>query len=141
MVKEELLTFDGWPLLPERVAETLRYQLSSGERERHEAVTQYVREEMNRADQLKVQGDRPRGNTVGFALTVFQRRLASSPEAVLRARRGGRPGGRCRRRTGVCVRLVPTAWGCCTSHRCAVASLTALFHYRIWSRNPHGSGV
>jgi hypothetical protein len=29
---------------------------------------------MNRADQLKVQGDRPRGNTVGFALTVFQRR-------------------------------------------------------------------
>jgi hypothetical protein len=63
----------------------LRYRLSPGERELYEAVTQYVREEMNRADQLKQEGDRPRGNTVGFALTVLQRRLASSPEAILRS--------------------------------------------------------
>jgi superfamily II DNA or RNA helicase len=85
MVKEELLTFEGKPLFPERKAETLRYRLSPGERELYEAVTQYVREEMNRADQLKQEGDRPRGNTVGFALTVLQRRLASSPEAILRS--------------------------------------------------------
>ena len=85
MVKEELLTFDGRPLFPERVAETLRYQLSAGERDLYEAVTQYVREEMNRADKLKEEGDRPRGNTVGFALTVLQRRLASSPESILRS--------------------------------------------------------
>lgn len=70
MVKEDLLTFDGRPLFPERVAETLRYQLSDGERELYEAVTQYVREEMNRADRLKEEGDKPRGNTVGFALTA-----------------------------------------------------------------------
>lgn len=85
MVKEELLTFEGKPLFPERVAETLRYQLSPGERDLYEAVTQYVREEMNRAEQLKAEGDGRRSNTVGFALTVLQRRLASSPEAILRS--------------------------------------------------------
>lgn len=85
MVKEELLTFDGKPLFPERVAESLRYELSDEERALYEAVTQYVREEMNRAEQLKVEGDGRRGNTVGFALTVLQRRLASSPEAILRS--------------------------------------------------------
>src|SRR5690606_35659543 len=85
MVKEDLLTFDGKPLFPERVAQSLRYQLSDGERELYEAVTQYVREEMNRAEQLKAAGDGRRGNTVGFALTVLQRRLASSPEAILRS--------------------------------------------------------
>ena len=40
---------------------------------------------MNRADQLKEQGDSKRGITVGFALTVLQRRLASSPEAILKS--------------------------------------------------------
>jgi superfamily II DNA or RNA helicase len=85
MVKEELLTFEGKPLFPERVAESLRYQLSPGESGLYEAVTQYVREEMSRADQLKAEGDGRRGNTVGFALTVLQRRLASSPEAILRS--------------------------------------------------------
>jgi hypothetical protein len=42
-------------------------------------VTAYVKEEMNRADQL----DGKRKGTVGFALTALQRRLASSPEAIL----------------------------------------------------------
>jgi superfamily II DNA or RNA helicase len=84
MVKEELLTFDGKPLFPERRAYTVPYPLSEGEQELYDAVTQYVREEMNRADRLKQEGDR-RGLTVGFALTVLQRRLASSPEAILKS--------------------------------------------------------
>ncbi|MDR1765167.1 MAG: hypothetical protein LBR77_03570, partial [Lachnospiraceae bacterium] len=42
------------------------------------AVTDYVQEEFNRADNL----DKERKNTVGFALTILQRRLASSPEAI-----------------------------------------------------------
>src|ERR1017187_644669 len=84
MVKEELLTFDGKPLFPERRAYTVPYPLSEGEQELYETVTQYVREEMNRADRLKQEGDR-RGLTVGFALTVLQRRLASSPEAILKS--------------------------------------------------------
>ncbi|HEU0090259.1 MAG TPA: helicase-related protein, partial [Pseudonocardiaceae bacterium] len=85
MVKEELLTFAGKPLFPERIATTVAYQLSATEAELYEAVTQYVREEMTRAVRLTDQGDRRRGTTVGFALTVLQRRVASSPEAVLRS--------------------------------------------------------
>src|SRR6266568_5112381 len=40
---------------------------------------------MNRADRLKQEGDNKRSFTVGFALTVLQRRLASSPEAILKS--------------------------------------------------------
>lgn len=81
MVKEDLLTFDGRPLFPERRAYTVPYELSAGEMDLYEAVTQYVREEMNRADKP----DGKRSNTVGVALTVLQRRLASSPEAIWRS--------------------------------------------------------
>jgi len=92
MVKEELLTMEGTPLFPERRAYTVPYELSAAEQELYEAVTQYVRDEMNRADRIREQGDGRRGATVGFALTVLQRRLASSPEAILRSlqRRRGR---------------------------------------------------
>ena len=85
MVKEDLKTFDGRPLFPERRAYTVAYQLSDAEQELYEAVTQYVREEMTNADKLKEAGDLKRGATVGFALTVLQRRLASSPEAILKS--------------------------------------------------------
>ncbi|MBM7454679.1 superfamily II DNA or RNA helicase [Oceanisphaera litoralis] len=78
MVKEELLKFDGTPLFPERRAYTANYQLSDLEASLYEQVTTYVREEMNRADKLS--GNKK--NTVGFALTQLQRRLASSPEAI-----------------------------------------------------------
>lgn len=81
MVKEDLLTFEGRPLFPERIAETVPYELSGGERNLYERVTQYVREEMNRAESL----DAGRTRTVGFALTVLQRRLASSTHAILRS--------------------------------------------------------
>jgi SNF2 family DNA or RNA helicase len=85
MVKEELLTMDGKPLFPERRAYTVPYELSDAEQDLYEAVTQYVREEMNRVDRLKEAGEGRRGNTVGFALTVLQRRLASSPQAILKS--------------------------------------------------------
>ena len=85
MVKEELLTMSGTPLFPERRAYTVPYELTDAEQDLYEAVTQYVREEMNRADRLKAEGEGRRGNTVGFAMTVLQRRLASSPEAILRS--------------------------------------------------------
>jgi superfamily II DNA or RNA helicase len=80
-IKEEMLTFEGTPLFPARIAETMPYDLSPLESKLYEAVTEYVREEMNRADRL----DGKRKNTVGFALTVLQRRLASSPEAIYRS--------------------------------------------------------
>lgn len=52
------------------------YDLSAGEKHLYEEVTRYVREEMNRAERLGT--DNPRARTVGFALTVLQRRLASA---------------------------------------------------------------
>jgi SNF2 family DNA or RNA helicase len=84
MVKEKLLKFDGKPLFPERIANTVPYQLSDNEAALYKAVTDYVREEFNRAEAL--QNDKRTG-TVGFALTVLQRRLASSPEAIYQSLR------------------------------------------------------
>ncbi len=79
MVKENLLKFDATPLFPERIAYTVAYKLSNTEAQLYKEVTDYVREEFNRAEAL--QNDR-RVGTVGFALTILQRRLASSPEAI-----------------------------------------------------------
>ncbi len=78
LIKEELLRFDGTPLFPERKAYTVNYDLSPLEAKLYDAVTEYVQEEFNRADQL----NNERRTTVGFALTILQRRLASSPEAI-----------------------------------------------------------
>lgn len=78
LVKEDLLKFDGTPLFPERRAYTVNYDLSPREAALYHAVTEYVQEEFNRADNL--QSDHK--STVGFALTILQRRLASSPEAI-----------------------------------------------------------
>ena len=84
MVKEKLLKFDGTPLFPERIAYTVPYQLSPAEASLYKAVTDYVREEFNRAEALK---NDKRAGTVGFALTILQRRLASSPEAIYQSLR------------------------------------------------------
>ena len=78
LVKEDLLKFDGTPLFPERIAYTVNYDLSPMEAQLYAAVTAYVQEEFNRADHL----DGSHRSSVGFALTILQRRLASSPEAI-----------------------------------------------------------
>ena len=84
MVKENLVKFDGTPLFPERVAYTVPFRLSDPEARLYKEVTAYVREEFNRAEAL--QNDK-RAGTVGFALTILQRRLASSPEAIYQSLR------------------------------------------------------
>ncbi len=83
MVKEELIKFDGTPLFPERRAYTANYALSAQENDLYEAVTTYVRDQMGQADRL----DGQRRGAVGFALTLLQRRLASSPEAIYQSLR------------------------------------------------------
>jgi len=84
MVKESLLKFDGTPLFPERIAYTVPYKLSKAEAQLYKAVTDYVRDEFNRAEALE---NDKRAGTVGFALTILQRRLASSPEAIYQSLR------------------------------------------------------
>jgi superfamily II DNA or RNA helicase len=83
MVKEELVKFDNTPLFPERKAYTVNYKLSEIEVALYESVTEYVKTEMGKADEL--QGSRK--GSVGFALTALQRRLASSPEAIYQSLR------------------------------------------------------
>lgn len=84
MVKENLLKFDGTPLFPPRIAYTVPYKLSDAEAHLYSIVTDYVREEFNRAEALE---NDKRAGTVGFALTILQRRLASSPEAIYQSLR------------------------------------------------------
>jgi SNF2 family DNA or RNA helicase len=84
MVKENLLKFDGTPLFPERIAYTVPYKLSEAEAHLYKSVTDYVRDEFNRAEALE---NDKRAGTVGFALTILQRRLASSPEAIYQSLR------------------------------------------------------
>ncbi len=84
MVKEQLLKFDGTPLFPERLAYSPTFTLSPAEAHLYKEVTDYVRDEFNRVDALENEG---RKGTVGFALTILQRRLASSPEAIYQSLR------------------------------------------------------
>ncbi|MBF2759541.1 MAG: DEAD/DEAH box helicase family protein [Ectothiorhodospiraceae bacterium AqS1] len=82
MVKENLLTFDGKPLFPQRIAHTIGFELSQDEARLYNEVTDYVRKEFDRAEASEMG---KRISTVGFALTILQRRLASSPEAIHRS--------------------------------------------------------
>lgn len=84
MVKEQLVTMEGKPLFPERFAYTVDYTLSNEEADLYRHVTEYVREGFNNADKLN---NEKRKGTVGFALTLLQRRLASSPEAIYQSLR------------------------------------------------------
>src|SRR5437879_4603776 len=84
MVKENLLKFDGTPLFPERIAYTVPYKLSDAEARLYKEVTDYVRNEFDRAEAL---ANNKQAGTVGFALTILQRRLASSPEAIYQSLR------------------------------------------------------
>ena len=84
MVKEDLYRFDGKPLFPERRSYTVQYPLSDGEAQLYADVTDYVRDEMNRAERFAAEEGQRKVN-VGFALMTLQRRLASSPEAILRS--------------------------------------------------------
>ena len=76
LMKEQLVKFDGTALFPPRYAYVVPYDLSGPEAALYEQVTTYVREEMNRAERLKAEGEGKRGLIVGFALMVLQRRLA-----------------------------------------------------------------
>jgi superfamily II DNA or RNA helicase len=98
LVKEDLYTFAGTKLFPERKSYTAEYELSDAEKVLYERVTEYVREEMNRADRnANEQGGGKKRVNVGFALMTLQRRLASSPFAIHRSleRRRDRKHRRC----------------------------------------------
>ena len=79
--KEEMVYLDGRPLYPKRISDTLGYDLSQGEvseQKLYDETTDYLRFVYNKAKLLNREAAR-------LAMTVFQRRLASSTYALLRS--------------------------------------------------------
>jgi SNF2 family DNA or RNA helicase/DNA-binding XRE family transcriptional regulator len=79
--KEEMVYLDGRPLYPKRISDTLGYELTQGEggeQELYDETTDYLRYVYNRAKLLNREAAR-------LAMSVFQRRLASSTYALLRS--------------------------------------------------------
>ena len=79
--KEEMVHFDGSPLYPERRCDTLSYGLTqgpNGEQELYDETTDYIQDHYNRARMLNRSAAR-------LAMSVFQRRSASSTYALMRS--------------------------------------------------------
>lgn len=79
--KEEMVRYDGTPLYPQRLCDTLTYDLTQGpdsEQELYDETTAYIRTYYNRARILNRSAAR-------LAMSVFQRRLASSTYALMRS--------------------------------------------------------
>ncbi len=79
--KEEMVRLDGKPLYPRRVSDTLGYDLSQGpvsEQTLYDETTEYLRYVYNKAKMLNRTAAR-------LAMSVFQRRLASSTLALWRS--------------------------------------------------------
>ncbi len=78
-IKEEMVDLRGRPLYPQRLCNTVSYELTQGEiseQALYDQTTAYIRHYYNQARLLNRQAAR-------FAMTVFQRRLASSTWALL----------------------------------------------------------
>ena len=76
--KEEMVKFDGRPLYPQRRCDTISYGLSPSEQALYEETTRYISENYNRARVLNRSAAR-------LAMSVFQRRQASSTYALMRS--------------------------------------------------------
>ncbi|GFP26010.1 hypothetical protein HKBW3S25_01496, partial [Candidatus Hakubella thermalkaliphila] len=74
-LKEDLKDFERAPLFPPRKVETVKYYLSNDEKRLYNGVTEYVEKHFNRA----LENEK---HNVTFALTILQRRLASSARAI-----------------------------------------------------------
>jgi len=77
--KEEMVRFDGTPIYPVRVSDTLSYELTQGpisEQQLYDETTAYIEHTYNRARILNRSAAR-------LAMSVFQRRLTSSTYAML----------------------------------------------------------
>jgi len=77
--KEEMVRFDGSPIYPTRISDTLSYELSKGqisEQALYDQATAYIEHYYNRARILNRSAAR-------LAMSIFQRRLASSTYAMI----------------------------------------------------------
>ncbi len=75
-LKEEMLDYAGQPIYKPRLCQTIRFQLTQGEHQFYERVSDYLRWSYQNNKTLNP-------NAAGMVLAVLQRRLASSTAAVL----------------------------------------------------------
>jgi len=79
--KEEMIRYDGTRIYPERISDTFSYELSQGEiseQTLYNATTRYISSYYNKARLLN-------RSAAYFAMSIFQRRLASSTYALIRS--------------------------------------------------------
>jgi len=77
--KEEMVRYDGTAIYPKRISDTLSYNLSQGEvseQKLYDETTSYISNYYNKARFLN-------RSAVRFAMSIFQRRLASSTYALM----------------------------------------------------------
>jgi superfamily II DNA or RNA helicase len=77
-MKESMRDFNGRPIFHKRTVETVRYRLENHEEALYDAVTEYVASGLEQAESNQ-------NRNVSLALTVLQRRLASSLYAITRS--------------------------------------------------------
>lgn len=77
-MKESMRHFDGRPIFLPRHVDTMKYDLEPHEQALYDAVTDYVAHGLEQAESAK-------NRNVGLALTILQRRLASSLHAITRS--------------------------------------------------------
>ena len=78
-------TGDGWaarPVFTKRIPRTAAFQIDGPEFDLYQAVTRFVKAQSRRA---AADGDDPRARAVGFLMSLYQRRLASSTFAMRRS--------------------------------------------------------
>jgi superfamily II DNA or RNA helicase/DNA-binding XRE family transcriptional regulator len=75
-LKEEMIDYAGQPIYKPRLCQTVRFQLTPGEQQFYEQVSDYLRWSYENNRTLNQ-------NAAGMVLAVLQRRLASSTYAVL----------------------------------------------------------
>jgi superfamily II DNA or RNA helicase len=76
--KEEMVKLDGTPLYPQRICDTLGFDLTDEEQELYDETSRYIRDAYNKATTLNRSAAR-------LAMSVFQRRLVSSTYALKRS--------------------------------------------------------
>ena len=75
-------TWASKPVFTKRITNTAGFTMDGAEFELYQAVTRFVKRQSARA---AAQGDDPRARAVGFLMSLYQRRLASSAHAMRRS--------------------------------------------------------
>src|SRR5438445_5966338 len=75
-------TWAAEPIFTKRIPHTVDFQIDGSEFDLYREVTRFVKRESARA---AAEGEDPRARAVGFLMSLYQRRLASSTHAMRRA--------------------------------------------------------